>query len=514
MKKIIFYCLTGFAFTSLFAQQASKTSIQSLPGSITLSKEKLQDKIKGGWAGQTIGVTYGGPTEFKYNGTMIQDYQPIKWYDGYLKETMENIPGLYDDVYMDLTFVDVLERLGFDAPVDSFANAFANAEYKLWHANQAARYNILNGIKAPQSGYWINNPHADDIDYQIESDYAGLMNPGMANSASQISDKVGHIMNYGDGWYGGVYMGAMYSLAFVSDDIEFIVTEALKSIPQKSKFYQCMSDVILWHKKYPNDWKQTWFELQKKWSSDLHCPKGVYQAFNIDATINAAYVLLGLLYGDGDYTKTLEISARAGQDSDCNPSSAGGILGTMLGYEKIPAYWKMGLKDVEDMNFKYTTMSLNKVYSISFKHALAMIKKNGGTISDKEVTIKVQAPQAVRLEQSFANIFPFAKHDVTESKDGTIQFEFEGIGFVLNGTAIKRANLPEKNLVATLYVDGKETETARFSTDFITRRLELFWKYDLAPGKHSVKVVVKNAGEGYELKATDYILYSIKRQGR
>jgi hypothetical protein len=68
-------------------------------------------------------------------------------------------------------------------------------------------------------------------------------------------------------------MGAMYSLAFVSDDIEFIVTEALKSIPQKSKFYQCMSDVIMWHKKYPNDWKQTWFELQKKWSNDLHCPQ-------------------------------------------------------------------------------------------------------------------------------------------------------------------------------------------------------------------------------------------------
>lgn len=85
----------------------------------TISKEKLMDKIKGGWAGQTIGCTYGGPTEFKYNGTMIQEYVPIVWPDGYIKWWYENVPGLYDDVYMDLTFVDVFDRLGLDAPVDS-----------------------------------------------------------------------------------------------------------------------------------------------------------------------------------------------------------------------------------------------------------------------------------------------------------------------------------------------------------------------------------------------------------
>ena len=96
---------------------------------------------------------------------------------------------------MDLTFVDVFDRLGLDAPVDSFAMAFATAGYTLWHANQSARYNILQGIMPPASGHWLNNPHADDLDYQIEADYAGLMSPGMPNTASEISDKIGHIMN-------------------------------------------------------------------------------------------------------------------------------------------------------------------------------------------------------------------------------------------------------------------------------------------------------------------------------
>ncbi|MEO7992377.1 MAG: ADP-ribosylglycohydrolase family protein, partial [Chryseolinea sp.] len=309
---------------------------------LVLSQEVLRDKIKGGWAGQTIGVTFGGPTEFKYNGTMIQDYVPIKWYDGYLKNTMENNAGLYDDVYMDLTFVDVFEKKGLDAPVEEFANAYANAGYMLWHANQAGRYNILHGISAPQSGQWENNPHADCIDYQIESDFAGLMSPAMPNTASAISDKIGHIMNYGDGWYGGVYMGAMYTLAFNSNDIQYVVSEALKTIPEQSKFHKVISDVIQWHKQYPGDWKKTWFEIEKKWTEDISCPDGVFVPFNIDATVNSAYVVLGLLYGNGDFTKTLEISTRAGQDSDCNPSSAAGILGALLGYSKIPDYWKQG----------------------------------------------------------------------------------------------------------------------------------------------------------------------------
>ena len=60
-------------------------------------------------------------------------------------------------------------------------------------------------------------------------------------------------MNYGDGWYGGVFIGAMYATAFVSNNIPAIVNAGLKTIPEQSEFYQCIRDVINWHKKYPND---------------------------------------------------------------------------------------------------------------------------------------------------------------------------------------------------------------------------------------------------------------------
>jgi hypothetical protein len=207
-----------------------------------------------------------------------------------------------------LTFVGVFDRLGLDASVDSFAVAFARAGYPLWHANQTGRYNILHGIMPPRSGFWKNNPHADDIDYQIESDFAGLMSPGMPNSASAISDKIGHIMNYGDGWYGGVFVGAMYSMAFISDDIRVVVTEALKTIPPESDFRKCIQTVIDCYTKDPRNWKSAWFEIEKKWTEDKGCPDGVFSGFNIDAKVNAAYIVTGLLFGQGE--STLKIKNR------------------------------------------------------------------------------------------------------------------------------------------------------------------------------------------------------------
>ena len=65
-------------------------------------------------------------------------------------------------------------------------------------------------------------------------------------------------MNYGDGWYGGVFVGAMYALAFLESDIENIVVQALKTIPKRSKFHQCISRVVQWYREEPNYWHRTW----------------------------------------------------------------------------------------------------------------------------------------------------------------------------------------------------------------------------------------------------------------
>lgn len=490
-------------------QSNNKTKSYSTEIRTTITKSELQDKIKGGWAGQVIGCTFGGPTEFRFKGGMINDYMPIPWDENRCTWYYKNAPGLYDDVYMDLTFVEVFEKEGLDAPAESHALAFANAEYSLWHANQAARYNILNGIMPPESGHWLYNPHADDIDFQIEADFAGLMAPGMVNTASEICDKVGHIMNYGDGWYGGVYVAAMYSLAFVSDDVEYVVSEALKAIPAESQFYQCINDVINWYYQFPDDWKRTWFETEKKWSADIGCPDGVFRDFNIDAKINAAYIVIGMLYGEGDYSKTLEISTRCGQDSDCNPASAGGILGTMLGYSNIPEFWKKGVYPVEDMDFKYTTMSLNDVYEIGTNHAMQLIQANGGSIEGENITLPFQDVEPVVLEIGFEGHYPVERVSVGKRLDNEtpeIEIEFTGNGFIVQGWV--RSSAPDYDAQVEVIVDEGSPETFVMPTKHQMRRLELAWKYQMEEGNHTVKIRLLNPKEGIWVDTGDLIAYS------
>ncbi len=478
----------------------------SPPKRVTMSREALRDKIKGGWAGQTIGCTYGGPTEFRYQGTIIPDSQPITWDDARIAKTFAANPGLYDDVYMDLTFVDVFEKEGLDAPAASFARAFAAAPYPLWHANQMARYNILRGLLPPASGDWRNNPHADDIDFQIEADFAGLMSPGMPNAAAAISDRIGHIMNSGDGWYGGVYVAAMYALAFVSGDIGFVVEEALKTIPPETTFARAMSEVIRAHRENPADWKAAWHRVESRFGEDVGCPEGALSKFDIDAKINCAWVVLGLLFGEGDFAKTLDLSTRCGDDSDCNPATAGGILGTMLGYSGIPEVWTQGLADIDRKPFPYTSISLQDVYRLSAGQALENVRRNGGRVRGTDIELAVQTPLPVRTEIAFAGHVPVERRRLDIELRGEARFSFEGIGFAVNGAAVA-GDGGKHVLKAEMAIDGGPAVAWDLPTESLVRNPTPFWAYGLRPGRHEVRLRIARPDPDAFVKLEDAVIY-------
>ena len=526
--------LTALAATVLVSCKQTTEEKSKAKSSYTLTTNQLKDKIKGGWAGQTIGVVYGAPVEFKYQGSIIPEYQNIPWRDGYVKYWWDKKPGLFDDIYTDLNFVNAFEKYGIDVSMDTIAHHWATTAYHLAHANQASRYNILNGIMPPKSGNWKNNPHADDLDFQIEADFIGLMTPGMVNSATEIADRVGHIMNSGDGWYGGVFVSALYSQAFVTNDVNEIVNAALSTIPQGTKFHNCIADVVALHKKYPDDWQRTWFEIQKKWNNDVGCPKGCFLSFNIDAKINSAYVAIGLLYGDADFTKSIDIATRCGQDADCNPATVGGVLGVMLGYDKIPAFWLKPLQEIESLNFENTDMSLAKAYDLSFSHASEMIKRSGGKLENDKVEIPVQVPVAVAYEQNFENTYPTLRDRYDRSFTDELSYDFAGNGYIFYGNLVKNSKIdknyvdrvskrvgsevfglaePDDAYVAELdvIIDGKLDEKVKMPMKNTSRRLEPAWKYQLSEGNHNVTLKWTNPHPDYEIRINDIVVYSEKQ---
>ncbi len=154
-----------------------------------LTVQQYRDKMAGGWIGQMAGVGWGGPTEFRFKGEIMPADKMPTWNPGRINQFNQ------DDIYVEMTFLRTLELHGFDVSIRQAGIDFANSGYSLWHANRAGRDNLRSGVAPPDSGHPKFNKHADDIDYQIEADYSGLIAAGMPNVVIHRGEKFGRLMN-------------------------------------------------------------------------------------------------------------------------------------------------------------------------------------------------------------------------------------------------------------------------------------------------------------------------------
>ena len=490
-------------------------------GTRTISLSDLRDKIAGGWAGQMIGVSFGAPTEFRYREQTIPKDKLPDWKPEMVSNSLEQ-----DDLYVDMTFAKVLDDKGLDATTADFGVMFRDAKYHLWHANLAARRALKRGVAAELSGTPKYNAHANDIDFQIEADFIGLMAPGMPRASNDIAWRAGRVMNYGDGIYGGMFVSCMYSAAFFESDPHKLVQAGLACIPSKSPYGQLISDLMSWHDANPKDWESVWKKLETKWNKREPCPEGASRPFNIDAKLNGAYIALGLLYGDGSMSKTIEIATRAGQDSDCNPASAAGVLGVVLGYNRIPTEWKAGITAIEDRKFSYTDFTFKTIVESTYQRTIALAKRNGGRVEGDNLIVKVQKPLAAKLEvwddygEPVERVplasprwkFDGAWHEdkgtrYSSSKGAEVSVIFDGTGAILVGPFLPNGGK------ADVYLDGKLDRTVDAYPDENSRKSnEAVWHaFNLKGGSHTVRLVVRgepmNDSSGAEIGITDLVVF-------
>jgi len=491
-----------FSFCALLLHGQSKNLIQ-------ISEVEYRDKVAGGWAGKMIGVMYGLDNEFKYDNELYEG--SIAWNSKLVAGALSN-----DDLYVQMRFMMVFDSLGINCKPDHLAASLADASFELCHANRMARRNYWKGIMPPLSGQPKYNMHADDLDFQIESDFIGFMHPGMPQSSNLLADKVGHIMCYGDGVYGGMFVSAMLTQAFIENDIERIVTNSLKMIPASSQYAKCVREILEGYKQYPEDWRKVWRSFTANWGmTDICVPN---HAFNIDAKMNGAYVVLALLYGKGDLEKTMEIAVRCGQDTDCNASSAIGVLGVIKGYSKIEKRFTSEIPAIADQSFIYTNYSFNKSIERSLFYTKQAIIKNGGAIKDSILYIRQQPLICnVPLEQSFAGIkykyqtnvtgadwtfrgewkdFIIGRGDndifkLSASKGSISILSFTGKAILLQGYCNNNGGK------ADVYLDNRFVKTIDFyyreeAGIYLGNRAHLFNFSGLKNGKHTLKLVVRD----------------------
>ncbi len=367
-----------------------------------ISMEQYRDKMKAAWIGQMAGVGWGLPTEFDFIDVIIPDEKLPDWEAGMIDQQGN------DDLYVEMTFLSSMEKYGIDVDYKKAGIDFANTSYGLWAANRMGRENLRSGMAPPESGHPLHNANCEDIDYQIEADYSGIIAPGMPNVAIRLGEKFGRIMNYGDGVYGGQFVGGMYAAAYFTSDIEKIILEGLKCIPHECNYASCVRDVLSWHGEYPDDWEKCWEQIMNKYYRTLD-----FQPFHqqnseawvgIDAKVNGAFIVLGLLYGAGDMDQTILYSMRCGLDSDCNPSNAAGILATTIGFNKLPEKFKTGLD--AGKKFSYSDYDFNDLLRVSEFFTREFVIREGGKImlnkqGEEYIHIKNNKPLPSEFEPAY-----------------------------------------------------------------------------------------------------------------
>jgi hypothetical protein len=355
-----------------------------------LPVKEYRDKMKAGWIGQIFGVSWGAPTEGRY-----QKIMPLENMPPFREELVNNAFG-QDDLYVEMTFLRTMEEYGYEVPIRQAGIDFANSGYALWVANAAGRSNLRNGIAPPDSSHPKFHNCAGAIDYQIEADYSGLIAPGMPDVVIALGEKFGRLMNYGDGVYAGQFIGTMYAEAFFEKDVMKIIEAGLAAIPGECRYAEMVRDMIRWHQENPTDWEKTWALAEKKYNQNKD-----YNISALDVKREGAWVLMGLLYGQSDLDQTIIISCRCGFDSDCNPSSSGGILFTTRGISNLPEKYYRKLDETKI--FSHTAYNFPKLLDVCEKLARQGLARVGGRIEkdangEEVFVIPVKPPTPSKFE--------------------------------------------------------------------------------------------------------------------
>lgn len=299
--------------------------------------DRYLDKLYSGWLGKIIGIRLGAPIEG-------WSYEKIKNIYGELTNYAIQYQNFAadDDSNGPLFFVRALEdckdinQFSAQDVAEALLN-YAPCEHAFFwwggygmSTEHTAYLNLKNGIKAPKSGSIEQNGHtvAEQIGGQIFIDCWGFVSPGNPEQAAELARKAASVTHDGEGIYGGVFVAAAISLAFVETDMKEIIRKALQYIPETCEYARVARAVTGYYENNPDNWRACFGFVHENFGYDKY-------PGNCHIIPNAAVMILSMLYGNGDFEDTLNICNMCGWDTDCNAGNVGSIMGTLCELDSI-----------------------------------------------------------------------------------------------------------------------------------------------------------------------------------
>ena len=307
------------------------------------------EKIYAGFLAKSIGVRLGAPVE-----PAFWTHESIKKVHGDITGYVKNFKNFAadDDTNGPIFFIRALDdycknrEMTAEDVGNTWLNYSSEAHGMFWwggygiSTEHTAYLNLLNGIKAPQSGSIQQNGEtiAEQIGGQIFIDSWGLVWPGNVEKAAEYAEKAASVSHDGNGIYGGKFIAACIAKAFDTEDINLIIEAGLSVVPNDSEFMRVNRAVLDFYGKNPDDFRACFEMLDKKFGYDRY--KGLCHMIP-----NAGVVTLSLLYGQGSVSRAVEIATMCGWDTDCNAGNVGTIVGVAYGLDKVEDHYRKPIND-------------------------------------------------------------------------------------------------------------------------------------------------------------------------
>lgn len=314
----------------------------------TISKSEYRNKVRGCWLGKNIGGTLGAPFE------SVRTAQDIDFYTHDL--SLGALPN--DDLDLQLAWLSAAERYGVAVNAKILAEYWVTSITPNWAEYGVAKANLRLGLEPPLSGAYCN-PYKDSNGAWIRSEIWACLMPGHPELAVKYAYEDAIVDHADEGVYAEVFTAAMESAAFAEQDVYKLMEIGLSYIPETCDITKAVKLVIDCKEKGLT-WKEArtrlLTEIPDSFGQQRHSPnpeKFPEAEWGYDAPANIGLVILGLLYGEGDFGKSICIAAGCGEDGDCTAATLGALLGIILGADNIPQKW------IEPIGDEIKTCSLN-----------------------------------------------------------------------------------------------------------------------------------------------------------
>ena len=371
-----------------YTEPSDLDSIKELRAPYSYNTSGIKDiekKIEGAWFGRICGCMLGKPIECIKTNELIPflketDNYPMHRYI-YKSELSNEILSKYKFPFASRMYADEIDGMPIDDDtnytvlaqvlIEKYGKDFTPYDVsRVWldyqpknaycTAERIAFRNFVKGYVPPESAIY-KNPFREWIGAQIRADYFGYINPGNPELAAEMAWRDASISHTKNGIYGEMFVAAMLAVAAETDSFEDIIKGGLAQIPYTSRLYEAVTEVLNGFKNGVSQ-KETFNNIHKKY--DEYTDHGWCHTIS-----NAMIVTAALIYGNGDYGKSICMAVETGFDTDCNGATVGSIIGMAKGIDNIPEYWTKPINDTLHTSiFGVGTVKISDRVQFTLKH--------------------------------------------------------------------------------------------------------------------------------------------------